>query len=60
MKNLNQTIKDIEFARKIHKEWVKVQIRSKNRVENVGDVEWHKKWIKIYNNTLYFLKRKSG
>jgi hypothetical protein len=43
----NFLIRQLEYARDIHKEWAKVE-----------DKKWHLDWVYIYNQSINYLKEK--
>ena len=51
----------MEEARNIHQQWVDHQenLRSKGKkaVRNVGGVEWHERWVTIYNDVIIALRK---
>lgn len=53
-RRLNIAIKDMQNARDIHQKWVEY-IEVNGNVANVGDITWHRNWVKKYDRTLYFL-----
>lgn len=63
LKSEKSTTQNIKKAKKILKEWQKlhffwINLVKKNRkwAKEGGSVSWHKKWIKLYQNILNYLK----
>jgi hypothetical protein len=60
-KYINELILYMEKAKNIHQEWANyqeyLQKNNKKIILKVGNVKWHKKWVKIYDDVIIALKK---
>lgn len=56
-KKRERLIKKMQTAKEIHESYVLLQSNPETKLDNVGGVLWHKRWVKTYIEVIKELKK---